>query len=89
MLTNSLLTSSLITHCALKRRNSKSADYTRGPVNIQAILFPGDIGEIMFQVQHGEGLNTFIMVDGRIRPHDPIKTMALHTTPMVKDCVVH
>ena len=57
----------------LKRRDSRSAGYTGGRVNIQAVSFPGDTGESIVQVRHGESLKKFsmIMVDGGIRTHDP------------------
>ena len=50
-----------------KRRDSKSAGYTGGPVNIQAVSFPGDtVEESIFQVGLEESLKKFTIVDGGI-----------------------
>ena len=65
-LTNSLPKLSLITFFPLKRRDNRSAGYTSGPVNIQAVSFPGDTRESIFQVRHGESLKEFVVVDGGI-----------------------
>ena len=66
-LTNSLPKLSLTTLSPpLKRQDSRSTGYTGGPVNIQAVSFPEDTGESIFQVRHGESLNKFIIVDGGI-----------------------
>ena len=46
----------------------------------QAVPFPGDTGESIFQVGHEESLKKFIIVDGGIRIHDP-KILGLSTTP--------
>ena len=71
-LTNSLPKLSLIRHSPpLKRRDTRSAGYSGGPVNIEAISFPGDTGESIFQVRHGENLKKGIIADGGIRTHDP------------------
>ena len=62
----------------LKRRDSRSVGYTGGPVNIQAVSFPGvNSGERVFQVRHGESLKKFIIVDGGVRTHDPKKTWSV------------
>ena len=70
-LTNSLPKLSPITLSLLKRRDSRSAEYTVGRVNIQWVLFPGYTGESILQGRHGESLKKFIIVDGGIRTHDP------------------
>ena len=62
--------------------------YTGGPVNIQAVSFPGYTGERIFQVRHGESLKKFIIVDGGSRTHDP-ETHVLPTTPFVEILVGH
>ena len=54
-LNNSLPTISLETLSSLKRRESSSAGYTGGRVNIEAVSFPRDTGEDMFQVLHRIG----------------------------------
>ena len=50
----------------MKRRDTRSARYTGGPVNIQAVSFPGETGYSIFQVRHGESLKKFVIVDGGI-----------------------
>ena len=45
----------------MKQRDSRSAGYTGGRVNIQAHFFPGDTGEWVFQVRQGEGLKKCIL----------------------------
>ena len=71
----------------LKRRESRPAGYTGGPVNIRAVSFPGDTGENTFQVRHGESLKKFIMVDVGVEPTTK-KTHGLSTTPFVKVLLV-
>ena len=66
----------------MKRRDSRSAGYTGGPV--QAVSFPGDTGENIYQVRHGESLKKVIMVDVGIEPTTQ-KTHGLSTTPFVKE----
>ena len=48
---------------------------TGGPFNTQAVSFPGDTRESIFQVRHGNGenLKKFVSVDGGDRTHDPKK----------------
>ena len=53
-LTNILPNLFLRTLFPLKRRDTRSAGYTGGLVNTQAVSFPGGIGESIFQVRHGE-----------------------------------
>ena len=55
-----------------------------GPVNIQAVSSPGDTGESIFQVRHGESLKKVLslwMVG--IEPTTPNKTLVLPTTPFI------
>ena len=40
-------------------------------IYIEAVSFPGDNGESIFQVRHGESLKKFDVVDGGIRTQDP------------------
>ena len=58
----------------MKRRDTRSAGYTGGPINIQAVSFPGYTGESVFKFDmDGESLEKFITVDGGICTHDPKK----------------
>ena len=57
-----------------------SAGYTGGPVNIQAVSFPGDTRESIFQVRLEESLKKFIKVDVGLEPTSQ-KTHGLSTTP--------
>ena len=66
MLINSLPKLSLITLSPAETAGSRSAGYTRGPVNIQAVSFLADVGESIFQVRRGESLKKFIIADGGI-----------------------
>ena len=73
----------------LKRRDSRSAGYTGGPVNnIEAVSFPGYTGESIFSSSTytwGKSEKVcYVMVDGGIRTHDPKKSHDLSTTPFVK-----
>ena len=75
----------------MKRRDSRSAGYTGGPVNIQAVSFLGDIGEkSIFQVRHIYGEKSEkspFTVDGGggSNPRPPQKKpMVPPTTPFVE-----
>ena len=82
-LTDSVPKLSLITLSPLNRRDSRSAGYTGGPVNIQAVSFPEYTRKSVFQVRHGGSLKKFIMVDVGPEPTTQ-KTHGLSTTPFVK-----
>ena len=75
---------SLITLFPPETAGSRSAGYTGGRANIHAVQFPGDTGESIFQVRHGESRNILLLMDGGIRTHDP-KTHGLSTTPFVEE----
>ena len=77
MLANSLPKLSLVPSSPLKRRDSRSAGFTGGPVDIQAVSFPGYTGESIFQVRHGESLKKFIMVDVGLEPTTQKKTWSV------------
>ena len=53
---------------------------------IPAVSFPGDTGESVFQVRHGERLQKFIMVDVGFEPTTQ-KIHDLSTMPFVKELV--
>ena len=50
---------------------------------MQAGSFPGDTGESIFKVRHGESLKKFIMMDLGLKPTTE-KTHGLSTTPFVE-----
>ena len=56
------------------RRDSRSAGYTGGRVNIHAVQFSRDTGESIFQVRHGEIRKKISLMEGELRNHDPKKT---------------
>ena len=68
----------------LKRRGSRSAEYTGGPVNIPAVLFPGDTGESIFQVRHEERLKKYFTVDVGFEPTTQ-RNHGMSTKTFVKD----
>ena len=77
--TNSLPKLSLIALSPLKRRHTRSAGYTGGPVNTQAVSFSGYTGEGIFQVRHGESLKSLLSWMVGIEPTTP-KSNGLSTT---------
>ena len=56
-----------------------------GPVDIQAVSFPGYTGESIFQVR-GKSERVYSMVDVGLEPTAQ-KTHGLSTTPFVKELV--
>ena len=80
---NSLPKLRLVTLFPLKRRDSRSAGYTGGPINIQAVSFPEDTTESIFQVLHGESRQSLLLWMVGIEPTTQ-KTHGLSTTPFVK-----
>ena len=55
---------------------------------IQAVSFPEDAGESIFQARHGESLKKFIMVDVGLEPTIQ-KKHGLSTTPFNKVLVYY
>ena len=66
-----------------------SAGYAGGPVNIQAVSFPGDTGEeSILQVRHGESLKKILLWMEGFEPTTQ-KKHGLSTTSFVKVLVGH
>ena len=71
----------------MKWRDSSGRPDIRADLSIiQAVSYPGDTGESIFQVRHGESLKKFIIVDVGFEPTTQ-KKHGLSTTPFVKELV--
>ena len=62
----------------------QSAGYTGGPVNIEAVSFPGDTGESIFQIRRGESREVYYCGWWDLNPR-PRKPIVLPSTPFVKE----
>ena len=82
-LTNSSPKLSLITLSLPERRDSRSAEYTGGPVIYPSRFIPWGTRKSIFQVRHGENLKSLLLWMVGIEPTTQ-KTHVLPTTPFVK-----
>ena len=83
-LTNSSPKLSLITLSLPERRDSRSAEYTGGPVIYPSRFIPGGTRKSIFQVRHGENLKSLLLWMVGIEPTTQ-KTHGLSTTPFVQE----